>query len=1096
MNSPKFLIYLLSFILLLPLSVFSQGKNYWKAPSEKQKARISNSPSKISDYQIMNLDVENFKKQVKKSPLRHKTTNSQIALAFPFPNGDMKSFTLFQTQTMSPKLAAKFPSISSYVGVSLDKKYKLRLTLTKKGVYGMISGGRGLIFINPTSSTKSAYKIFNRKKITEAMKSMQCQVLNPENTSPENQPFAQRPLVNDKILRTYRLAIATTGEYAQFHIARAGLTNGSITQKKAAVLAAINVTMDRVNGVYERAIAVNMQLVANEENLIFLNGTTDPFTNNNSNLLIDESQKVIDNIIGFNNYDIGHTFSTGGGGLAYRGSVCTSNKAKGITGMYAPVGDAYNIDYVCHEMGHQFGASHTFNNACDGNQTKLTAMEPGSGVTIMGYAGICPPNIAPHSIPFFHAVSIAQIHGFLTSTWGGCASETALKNTPPNITPIPNYIIPHGTAFVLTGEATDPNGDVLTYTWDQMDNEIATMPPSPTSTQGPSFRSFPATNSPIRHFPQKSYVLDGNLQPTWQVVPSVARQMRFRLTVRDNNVGGGQTAYEDINIRFTEAGPFKVVSQNTSVTWKAGENKVVSWAVANTNQAPISTEKVNILLSTDGGLNFDVILAENVPNDGTQIITVPKGISETNKARVKVEAVGNIFYAVNASPFSIEKTSFVMKFVRLEESLCQPDQAVYAFTYQTSGSFSGTTTFSTENLPSGLNVTFNPSTASTDGTSVQMTVSNTSAINIGTHSFYAVGTSGSAVEKTKVQLNVYKQGLPKVVLTAPTNNKTSVSLHPELTWESISNIASYELQIATDSNFNTLIGTFSTAINAYAISSSLFPSTTYYWRVRGKNTCSTGSFSDVFSFTTAECHYCMSEGTTDYQTGITKVVFKTINKQSPQKTAGYNDYTHISTTVDRGTTYDLSIYVNTAGSVSTETKVWIDWNQNCRFDDPGEMYNLGTATNTSNGITSYSPLAITIPSNASTGETTMRISTQYTGDFSNPLTPCRTDFDGEVEDYTLNIGSFGNKAEDATFSKFSFWPNPNKGQLNIRLDSSSEQDIEITVFDIRGRRVYSEKFENTGIFTQSINLHNLGTGLYLLKVNDGTHETVKKIVLQ
>src|SRR5690606_29271016 len=350
-----------------------------------------------------------------------------------------------------------------------------------------------------------------------------------------------------------------------------------------AVLAAMNVTMTRVNGIYERDLSLTMELVPNNEDIIFIDA--DNFSNDNNNLLINQSQTVIDAIILSANYDIGHTVSTGAGGVAQLYSPCSASKARGVTGISAPVGDPFDVDYVSHEMGHQFGANHTQNNSC--NTNNATAIETGSGSTIMGYAGICAPNVQNNSDAYFHAISLNEIKNFLLS-WGNCSDNISNENTKPTITPIPNYNIPKGTAFVLRGNGSDSDGDELTYCWEQTNNQSSVQPPSPNSTLGPNFRSLFPSESPDRYMPKLSDVLQGNLTPTWEVVPSVGRTMNFALTVRDNNINGGE--YERANISVTTSGsigPFIVTSQGTYNNWEIDSQQTITWDVAGTTNAPV-----------------------------------------------------------------------------------------------------------------------------------------------------------------------------------------------------------------------------------------------------------------------------------------------------------------------------------------------------------------------------------------------------------------------------------------------------------------------------------------------------------------------------
>ncbi|MBQ0117380.1 MAG: T9SS type A sorting domain-containing protein, partial [Flavobacterium sp.] len=470
----------------------------------------------------------------------------------------------------------------------------------------------------------------------------------------------------DNKFRTYRLAMACTTEYAAFHVNQApnSVPQSTETQKKAIVLAAMNVTVNRLNAIYERDLAVRLILVANNTNIIFIN--SDNFSNNNASALINESQSVITSIIGTSNFDVGHTVSTGGGGLASP-APCNSNfKARGITGSFSPVGDPFDIDYVAHEIGHQFGANHTFNNSCGGNRNNQTAVEPGSGSTIMAYAGICSPNIQGNSDAYFHQISIREITDFLTTNSNNCAVVISGTNATPVITSTSgNKTIPRSTPFILSATATDSNNpNSLTYTFEQMDNQTSTQAPTATALVGPNFRSIAPTSTPSRSFPSINTALAGTtnsngiVSSTWERLPAVSRSMKFIATVRDNNaVNGGQTAASELTVTFANAGPFLITFPNNitgsgNLTFAYGSQRTITWNVAGTTANGINTSNVNILLSTDNG-NTYTTLAANTPNDGSQVVTIPTLSTPTNQARIKIEAVGNIFYTVSKA-FSID----------------------------------------------------------------------------------------------------------------------------------------------------------------------------------------------------------------------------------------------------------------------------------------------------------------------------------------------------------------------------------------------------------------------------------------------------------
>ena len=541
-------------LLLIVIAFASFANSYGQNPLwiKTSKERLSELPkmdraTMPNQYDLYSLNFQAMKNQLLNAPLDSSNTISNVIIEFPNSNGQIQKYRIYEAPVMEKGLSDKFPDIKSYSGKGIDDpSASIRFSTTIFGLHVMsLSGNSGTFYIDTYTKDLKNYIVYNRTNIQQQSNRFNC-LVQDETQIANTTNSVDNALVSDGIFRQYRLAMACTVEYASFHVAAAGLNGGTLAQKKAAVLAAMVVTMTRVNGLYERDMSLRMNLIANNDLVIFI--TSDTFTNNNATALINESQTVIDGAIGFGNYDIGHTVSTGGGGLAQVNSPCSSSKARGITGSPAPVGDPYDIDYVAHEMGHQFGSTHTFNNDCGGNRSNGTAVEPGSGTTIMAYAGICAPDVQGNSDPHFHAVSIAQMTTFVMNG-GNCSSNTPNDNVAPVVNAGVNYVIPKGTAFVLKGIASDANNDALTYCWEQINNQISTQPPLATSTSGPNFRSRPPSTSPNRYMPAFSEVLAGNLTPTWEVIPNVARSMSFALTVRDNRVpNGGQTKRDDMNL--------------------------------------------------------------------------------------------------------------------------------------------------------------------------------------------------------------------------------------------------------------------------------------------------------------------------------------------------------------------------------------------------------------------------------------------------------------------------------------------------------------------------------------------------------------------
>ncbi|MEW7277132.1 fibronectin type III domain-containing protein [Aquimarina sp. 2201CG1-2-11] len=637
---------------------FSQTEGYWTKNIQKFSAKnISSLGADVNttNKTIYRLDEDGIRKALASSPQRARSSgNSDVIISFPNSEGQFEQYRMTQTSVLHPDLAKKYPTIKSYVGRSVSGDgSQVHLSLGRDGLHAMFfKPGAKTNYIDPYTTNRKNYIVYGKADMS-ARGAFKCHVeetIGPKNIAPNYNDVQQRN-PNDGTLRTYRLAIASTGEYSQYHLRNQDIP-ASATQatKKSAVLSAMNTTMTRVNGVYEKDLGVTMQIVANNDKLIFLNANTDNLTNNNASALINESQAVCDSQIGNSNYDIGHTFSTGGGGLAGLSVVCRNGrKGSGITGRDKPISDPFDIDYVAHEIGHQFGANHTQNNSC--NRNSRTAIEPGSASTIMGYAGICSPNVQNKSDDHFHAISIQEMWSHVSRT--SCAKETITGNNAPTANAGRDFTIPKSTPFVLKGSGTDSNAeDKLTYNWEQMDTQVATMPPRATNTGGPAFRSIPSKTSPDRYMPDLATVIAGNTASTWEVVPSVARTMNFRLTVRDNHVGGGNTASDDTRITVSgAAGPFVVNAPNTAVSWAAGSSQTVTWNVAGTTGNGVNAANVDILLSTDGGKTYPVTVASAIPNDGSHRITVPNNRGSQN--RIMVRGTNHIFYDISNTNFTI-----------------------------------------------------------------------------------------------------------------------------------------------------------------------------------------------------------------------------------------------------------------------------------------------------------------------------------------------------------------------------------------------------------------------------------------------------------
>lgn len=658
---------ILGSLLVLSATGFAQ-QNHWKKFDSKVNSEVRESNVRLSDYSLFTLNVNDIQNQLKNAPDRDQYPAVKgVMITFPNLQGGFDTYEVFESSTMHPDLQNRYSDVRSYTGFKKDDKSSmLRFTIDPYfGFNGMVRNDNGIYYIDSHTKDNNVYKMYDRKKAS-SLNQFECLFNGDSDLKDAAAAVAQKTVI-DGLKRKYRLSITTTIEYTAYIAGQAGVGTGTDAQKKAAVLAAVNLVVTRLNEVFERDMSIRLQLIANTDALFFI--STDTFNTLDAAQMLNENISVTTTAIGAANYDIGHLFfrATAGNdnGLAATPSVCGTSKAGGVTGSAIPVGDPFVIDFVAHEMGHQFGAKHTQNNGC--NRNGPTSIEPGSASTIMGYAGICAPNVQNNSDAYYHAVSIREMYTTLTGTGSPstCGEKTPINNAEPIADAGLDKSIPKSTPFVLTASATDANNDSLTYTWEQIDpgTVAATAPPASTLVAGPLFRSFSPATVNYRYFPRLPVIVTPSTLSTWEVLPSVARELNFSVLVRDNNALGGQTGRDDVKLTVVNtAGPFVVTSQNTAgVVWTEGQTQTITWDVANTTAAPVSTQNVTILLSKDGGLTFPTVLVASTPNDGSHSYTVAGGLGTiTNNARIMVKAIDNVFLNVNSQNFTINSSAVVI----------------------------------------------------------------------------------------------------------------------------------------------------------------------------------------------------------------------------------------------------------------------------------------------------------------------------------------------------------------------------------------------------------------------------------------------------
>lgn len=883
------------------------------------KSNISAKGSTLSKYHLQSSQVETFifdtnalGQTLQLVPIRGVSkNNSKVIIEIPVSNNQSEHFRIYEAPNFSASLAAKYPNIKSYIGFSIDDPTtRLSMSVSPQGVQTMISYvNKETVFMMPISHGDTNYIVYTKSSRKDFIDEFICNTMNDaiESSQKRSSQTSQRD-ADDQILRSYRLAVSVNGEYTTYH-------GGTV----AGALAGINATLSRVNAVYETDMAITFLLV-DAPQLIFTNAATDPYSSNLTAWNV-QLQNTLTNTIGNAAYDIGHMFgaSGGGGNAGCIGCVCEDdssstndrNKGAGITSPAdgIPETDTFDIDYVAHEIGHQMGATHTFSFQTEGTGTNV---EPGSGTTIMAYAGITGPNnVQLNSDPYFHYASINQILNNVNSGPNQCAVTTSISNNPPSANAGANFTIPNGTAYILKGAATDTDGgDLLTYCWEQNNNGATTNTSfGPNTTIGAQARSLPPTTSTDRYIPNLTRVLNGQLTETgpsvgsdWETVSSVGRNLTWALTVRDRQPTTtgqiGQSSFDLTSLTVSgTAGPFAIISQNDGSTWLSGTNETITWEVAGTTGNGVNTSNVNILLSTDGGLNFDTVLASNTPNDGSETITVPDAPSIA--CRILIEPVGNIYYAVNSVEFPLD--------------------------------FEVSTTCSTYSSADNLNIDIPDGPGGNGNPGVPAV----SIIN--------VPDSGS-IGFIKVNADVSHAYINDLIIEV---------IHPD--------------------------GITST--NVY------------------NRNCGSEDDLDVTFVDGAPNIVCASPTTGEY------------NSSSP-----------------------LSIFSNLESSGDWSISVTDNWD-----------VVIGTINDWSIEVctTTVTPLSV--------------------DEFS----------DGE----------------------FSIFPNPNKGEFTIKLNSSSNQDIQVNIFDIRGRQIFNQSYFNKSDFNEVVELNSVQSGVYLVQVNDGEKETTKRIII-
>ncbi len=1043
----KLLLFVLSFSFVY--AVTAQEKNYWSSHNDAGRITTDKAVARLSfpkEFKLFDLNLAPLRQElftVADNAMRHSTV-----ISLPNADGQVEQFEVFEASNFEPALQAQFPQIRAFSGKGITDKYAtLKLSISPQGIQTMVfRTEKENEFIEAYSQDHTVYAVFKSQRrsgqLPWACSTEDKKLVSDINAQVSNTGITSR---SGGDLKTMRLAQSCNAEYSNYF----GATSAS---QVALVLAAFNATLTRCNGVYEKDLALHLNLIANTTSVIYYNPSTDPYSTNlsqwNSQL-----QSTLTSVIGEANYDIGHMFgaSGGGGNAGCIGCVCTNgSKGSGITSPAdgIPQGDNFDIDYVVHEVGHQLGGNHTFSMDNEGSGVNK---EPGSGITIMGYAGITDQDLAPHSIAIYHQATIAQIQANLAIKT--CPVTTTITNATPVVATLTNYTIPKSTPFALTGSATDANaGDVLTYCWEQNDNASsaqtgASSVASATKASGPNWISFMPTTSPTRYFPKLSTILAGALisgplsggdaGANTEALSSVARTLNFRLTVRDNApysstapVSVGQTQFKDMVVTVSSAsGPFSVTAPNTAVSYVGGSTQTITWAVASTTAAPVSCANVKISLSTDGGQTFPTVLTASTANDGTEALVIPN--TPTTTARIKVEAVGNIFFDICNTNFTITAGSSCAAPTGLSSSAITTSSATVSWS-----AVSGAISYDVDYKLTSSGTWTNAATATT-GTSV-----NISGLSASSTYDWRVRTNCSSGSSSYSAAQFTTSAVP--VCNAPSGLSASAITTSSATvsWSAVSGAASYDVdyKLTTSGTWiNAATATTGTSVNISGLASS----SAYDWQVRTNCTNGLNSSYSAAQFTTSTPVTCNAPSGLS-SSGIT----------TSAATVSW-------TAVAGANSYDVDYKLTSSGTWTNAATATASTSVNIGGLSASSTYDWRVRTNCTGGSSSYSAAQFT----TSTAPT------------------CSTAFEPNETQATAAAISSGvaNSAAISTTTDVDYYKITTSAVSNIvyTLAGPSGVDYDLFIYNSAGTQLGSSE---SGTANESVSLTNQAAGTYYIKV--------------
>ncbi len=824
------------------------------------------------EYRLLQLDLEGLKNELRRAPLEGSPAAERpLRVWLPLPDGTLEPFDIVESPVMKPALQAKYPMIRSFAGRAVNRPYlRTRFDYGLEGFNASIIGGEEAVLITPYAPNQTTYYMafevdkmsFEGLNLPPVLRGYDASIYDPDQTRMEGlDPSKELRFgsgergVTPVVLRVYDFALATTGEFANLH--------GGTLQS---VLSAVNTATNVLNSVLENDAAIRVVLVDNIENILFLDPNTDPYVNSNQGgALLGQNGQVLAQFIGQDNYDWGHVFTascTDVGGVV-GGAICAQSKGAGVTCHFSNNVAWYTMQIGAHEMAHQLTGGHTFS-FCPGSEGQMslaTAWEPGSGSTLLSYSGSCGSqnNIQTTSDPYYHGGNIEQ---FMIYTRLGNGSTCATLQETPNHEPeleLPygfGFYIPISTPFELIAQAGDPDGDQITYCWEQLN--VGSAPLGQPHLESPLFRSYPPTTAPNRVLPRMQTIVNNQVDVK-ELLPDYGRNITFRCTVRDNYPGAGGVVFKDVSFEVDpNAGPFLVLHPNAdTIRWTSGQWTEVTWDVANTDNNRVDCRSVNIRLSTDGGFNYPYTLLGGTPNDGSEFVFVPDFADTIRKARVRVEAADNIFFDISNANFEIvpaEQPGFIARPEVQYQQICAPDIAQVKILTDAIAGFDTTLTFSiTSALPQGITATFSKDSLQPgDFTLLDLDMS-TVQTDLELEVEVLATAPGADTVRFSLFFDIIFSDFSQLELLAPVNGASGLNLLPTFEWSPLDNAESYDFQLASNPSFapEFIIDEISGIKQAsFTPTVGLNENTLYFWRVRARNACLESEWSSPFGFHT------------------------------------------------------------------------------------------------------------------------------------------------------------------------------------------------------------------------------------------------------